>query len=48
MIDYHLKSKIIENIVGLWIRRPLIEEYILNPGGDAKTQTQSPVEYNMT
>ena len=47
MIDYHLKNKMIENIIGLWIRRPLMEEYILNPGGDAKTQAQSPEEYNM-
>ena len=47
MIDYHLKNKMIENIIGLWIRRPLMEEYILTPGGDAKTQAQSPEEYNM-
>ena len=38
----------IENIIGLWIRRPLMEEYILKPEGDAKTQAQSLEEYNMT
>ena len=27
---------------------PVVEEYILNPGGDVKTQAQSPEEYNMT
>jgi len=33
-----LKNVMIENIIGSWIRRSLIEEYILKPGGDAKTQ----------
>ena len=47
MTDYYLKNKIIENIIGLWIRRPLMEENILKPEGDAKTQAQSPEEYNM-
>ena len=47
MIDFKLRSKMIDNIIGSWIRRPLMEEYILKPGGDAKTQMQSPEEYNM-
>ena len=37
----------IENIIGLWIRRSVMEEKILNPGGDAKIQAQYPEEYNM-
>ena len=47
MIDYHLKNKIIENIIGLWIQRSLMEENILEPEV-AKTQAQSLEEYNMT
>ena len=34
----------IEIIIGSLIRHPLMEEYILQPGGDAKTQMQSPEE----
>ena len=47
MIISKLKNKMIENIIGLWIRRPLMEEYILKSGGDVKTQAQSPEEYGM-
>jgi len=38
----------IKKIIGLWIRRPLMGEYILNPGGDAKAQAQSSEDYSMT
>jgi len=28
MIDFQLKSKAIENLIGSWIRRPVMVEYI--------------------